>query len=162
METKYFVDADGKYIGAFTGVEPPDGAVEVPVAPSDARQMWNNEAWGDIVQDIDLTAYAAAKRFEIETGGITVAGQSIDTSRESQSMITGAYTFSQAHPTEIVKFKAVSGWVSLDAPTLAAIATAVGEHVQKCFKIEEALDEAIASGAITTTSQIDAANWPNQ
>src|SRR5690606_30118505 len=60
-----------------------------------------------------LKAYAADKRWQVETGGITVGGAMIDTSRDSQAMITGAYAWSQANPAEIVKFKAASGWVDL-------------------------------------------------
>jgi len=105
---------------------------------------------------VDLTAYAAAKRFEVETGGVTVNGATVDTSRESQAMITGAYTYSQAHPDETINFKAASGWVTLDAATLAAIATAVGSHVQSCFAAEASVAAEIAAGTITTTAEIDA------
>jgi hypothetical protein len=108
----------------------------------------------------DLAAYAAQKRFEIETGGITVNGQSIDTSRESQAMITGAYTYSQANPTEMIRFKAVTGWVTLDAATLATIATAVGAHVQAGFAVEADVAAAIEVGTIVSMPQIDAADWP--
>lgn len=106
---------------------------------------------------INLTAYVAQKRWEKETGGIEVNGQIIDTSRESQSMITGAYAYSQANPSETIQFKAASGWVTLDAPTMAAIATAVGAHVQACFALEASVAAAITDGTITTTAEIDAA-----
>lgn len=109
----------------------------------------------------DLITYTATKRFEVETAGIVIDGQTIDTSRESQSMITGAYTYSQAHPTETIKFKSVSGWVTLDSATLAAIATAVGAHVQACFSVEATIDSSIANGSITTTAEIDSADWPS-
>lgn len=46
--TKYFVDSNGTYIGGFDGAEPPNGSIEVPSAPEDARQVWNNGAWGPI------------------------------------------------------------------------------------------------------------------
>lgn len=45
--TKYFVDADGAYIGGFDGknVElPPDG-IEVETAPENAHDRWVNGAW---------------------------------------------------------------------------------------------------------------------
>lgn len=107
-----------------------------------------------------LMAYAAERRWQVETGGIIVAGAAIDTSRESQSMITGAYSYSQANPAELIRFKAASGWVTLDAPTVAAIATAVGAHVQACFAAEEAVSAGIVNGIITTTAEIDATAWP--
>ncbi|WP_054312928.1 DUF4376 domain-containing protein [Mesorhizobium sp. 1M-11] len=109
---------------------------------------------------VQLTAYAADKRWQVETGGITVGGATIDTSRESQAMITGAYAYSQANPTETISYKAASGWVSMDAATLAAIATAVGAHVQACFAAEAAMAAEIEAGTITTTAEIDAADWP--
>ncbi|HEV2501593.1 MAG TPA: DUF4376 domain-containing protein [Mesorhizobium sp.] len=107
-----------------------------------------------------LVAYAADKRWQIETGGITVGGARLDTSRESQSMITGAYAFSQANPAASISYKAASGWVVMDAATLAAIATAVGTHVQACFATEAAVAAAIEAGTIKTKAQVDAANWP--
>lgn len=46
--TKYFVDQAGNYIGAFDGAEPPANSIEVPSAPSDARQPWAVSGWGEI------------------------------------------------------------------------------------------------------------------
>jgi hypothetical protein len=45
MTTRYFVDADGGYLGGFDGAEPPSGAIEVQEAPQDARQVWADGAW---------------------------------------------------------------------------------------------------------------------
>lgn len=39
--TKFYAREDGTYIGGFDGVEPPAGAIEVPSAPADARQMYD-------------------------------------------------------------------------------------------------------------------------
>lgn len=41
--TKYYVDAEGSYIGGFDGAEPPAGAIEVPDAPGHAAQIWDGE-----------------------------------------------------------------------------------------------------------------------
>ncbi|WFP61479.1 hypothetical protein [Mesorhizobium sp. WSM4904] len=63
--TKYFVDGNGTYLGGLDGAwvaqgpdeegnerlpvrqspEPPESAIEVPEAPEDARQVWENGAW---------------------------------------------------------------------------------------------------------------------
>jgi len=43
--TRYFVDAQGFYLGGFDGAEPPNSAIEVPRAPDDARQIWQNGKW---------------------------------------------------------------------------------------------------------------------
>lgn len=134
----------------------PDGTISVPIKPG-ADYEWQDGAWAFILPEIDLISYTAQKRWEKETGGIEVNGQIIDTSRESQAMITGAYAYSQANPSETIQFKAASGWVTLDAPTMAAIATAVGVHVQACFALEAGVASQIANGTITTVGEIDAA-----
>ena len=55
--TKYYVTEAGAYIGGYDGVEPPIGAIEVPVAPEDARQVWDfsAQAWGPIPPLTDYT-----------------------------------------------------------------------------------------------------------
>ncbi|MDG4877658.1 hypothetical protein P9273_21380 [Mesorhizobium sp. WSM4935] len=66
--TKYFVDGNGNYLGGLDGVwvlqgadedgnevrpvwqapDPPPGAIEVPDAPENVRQIWQNGAWSSI------------------------------------------------------------------------------------------------------------------
>lgn len=41
---KYYVDADGNYLGGWDA-NPPEGAVEVPFPPEDARQKWVDGEW---------------------------------------------------------------------------------------------------------------------
>ena len=43
--TRFFVDADGQYIGGFDGADPPPGAIEVPAPPDDARCKWDGSDW---------------------------------------------------------------------------------------------------------------------
>lgn len=50
--TKYYVDINGDYIGAFDGATPPDGSIEVPEPPKDARQVWSNNTWQPLSADI--------------------------------------------------------------------------------------------------------------
>jgi hypothetical protein len=47
MMTKFYVDADGRYLGGYEGAEPPAGAIEVPAPPADARQVWGGGAWSE-------------------------------------------------------------------------------------------------------------------
>ncbi|MEX5744640.1 hypothetical protein [Massilia sp. X63] len=44
--TQYFVDEQGRYLGGFDGAEPPEGAIEVPHPPADARMVWDGEQFG--------------------------------------------------------------------------------------------------------------------
>jgi hypothetical protein len=45
--TKYFIDAQGNYIGGFNGVEPPEGSIEVNAPPPHGWQKWDfdNQEW---------------------------------------------------------------------------------------------------------------------
>ena len=92
-----------------------------------------------------LPAYAAGKRWLVETGGITVAGAHIQTDRDSQAMITGAYAYAQANPDATINYKAEGGFVALTAAQMTAIGLAVGAHVQACFAAEAAI-ESLAGG----------------
>lgn len=52
---KFYVDAEGNYVGAFEGIDPPEGSVEVPSAPADARQVWDGEEWGPVPPPLRLS-----------------------------------------------------------------------------------------------------------
>ena len=87
----------------------------------------------------ELEAY----RYQKETAGITLSGMTIETDRQSQALITGAWSFSQLNPAVLVDWKAESGWIQIDAATIAGIAGAVAAHVQACFSAERIHAEAI-------------------
>ena len=108
----------------------------------------------------DLKAYAALRRWQIETGGITVGGMSVDTDRASQAMITGAFAYVQANPGMTIAFKAGGTFASLGAAEVEAIANAVAAHVQACFAAEATVAAGIAAGTITDIAAIDASAWP--
>lgn len=135
----------------------PEGTVEVPLRPG-AHHEWTGVEWVNFgAPSPTLDAYAAQRRWEIETGGITVAGTAIRTDRESQALINGALSLAQADPGATIEFKRADGWVMLKSAEMAAIALAVGRHVQAAFAAERAVSEAIASQEITTTEEVDAA-----
>lgn len=106
-----------------------------------------------------LTAYAASLRYAKETGGITVAGVPVATDRASQGMIDRAYSMATRDPSFTTRWKGASGGFGavLDAPTIIAVATAVGAHVAGCFAREAVVADAIASGTLKTPADIDAA-----
>lgn len=45
MTTRYYVDNTGAYLGGFSGIDPPENAIEVPTAPDDARCIWDGSQW---------------------------------------------------------------------------------------------------------------------
>jgi len=149
---------DGDY--RLTAIQPADPVPEgKQVASTSVEMVDGHPTYVHVLEDappVDLIAYAANRRWQVETGGITVGGALIDTSRESQAMITGAYNYAQVRPDKLIKFKAASGWVELDAATVAAIATAVGDHVQACFDAEAEVVAAITDGTVTTVEQVAA------
>lgn len=60
MTTRYYRNADGRYLGAFgAGVAVPSGAIEVATPPRDARQTWTGQEWGPAPVDPVLVPLAA-------------------------------------------------------------------------------------------------------
>lgn len=105
---------------------------------------------------VDLKALAADKRFRVETAGAVFNGGTIDTSRESQAMITSAVVYLTNNPDAgSVKFKAVSGWITLNRATMLAIGIAIGARVQALFAVEEAVDADIDANTVTTAEQVE-------
>jgi len=117
--------------------------------------------WSPEPASVDLYAYAASKRYSVETSGIVINDMRVMTDRASQSLITGAYNYVQANPGVTVKFKTAAGFVELTALQMTAIANAVGAHVQASFAAESEVNGRIISGAITTKAEIDSFAWPS-
>lgn len=53
-ETIHYVNKAGKYLGAFTGVKPPRGAVAVEPHPARADQIWNFPGWGESFYEANI------------------------------------------------------------------------------------------------------------
>lgn len=71
--TKYYVDAQGSYLGGFDGVNPPSGAFEVTSAPDDARQKWVNNAWQPYIPDYSTIDSNALNAVLVEPGSVVRA-----------------------------------------------------------------------------------------
>lgn len=104
----------------------------------------------------DLETYAARRRYEVETGGITVNGAVIKTDRESQNLINGARDLAKEDTDAFIVFKAAGGFVTVDSPTMGTIAIAVGRHVRDLFAKEKKAVDGIRAGTITTKAGVDA------
>lgn len=105
---------------------------------------------------VQLAAYSAEARYNLETKGITVSGAAVATDRDSQAMINGAYNLVQANPATVVQFKTDAGFVSMNAAAVTALAVAVGTHVQAAFAAEATVDAQITAGTITAPAGVDA------
>lgn len=106
---------------------------------------------------VQLTAYAAARRYLVETDGVSFNGASIATDRQSQAMISGAFNLSQVNPAISIKFKTAGGFVTLNAAAISALAVFVAAHVQSCFSKEADIADLIAAGTMTQPREIDIA-----
>ena len=93
----------------------------------------------------------AANRYELEIAGITVDGAEIDTSRASQSMLTGASISSDRDEAKTFDWKGINGWVSLDKAQLAAIVLTLGDHIEELFSAER-----VASNLIDAAPTVEA------
>lgn len=144
--------ADGAILATFNGAE-----LSIPddMANRHRRELAEWEAAGNVIQPLPAPTLAdkktaaiaalAQKRWQIETGGIVVGGAPIATDRGSQALINGAYQGALRHPSTVIDFKGVGGWVTLDAATMIAIGDAVFFHVQACFAREKILAEEVAA-----------------
>lgn len=105
----------------------------------------------------DLPGYTAERRWQLEVGGITVNGMPVDTSRESQALIHGAFSLAQINAEASFRFKAGDVFLTLNSAQIIAIGQAVAEHVQACFAWEAGVLEAISAGEISSEAGIDLA-----
>ena len=100
----------------------------------------------------------AARRFEVETGGVTVAGVKLNTERDSQSLLTGAAFAASIDPAYHIKWKAATGFVDLTGEQVIGLASQVRAFVQNCFNREAELLGAVADGSIT--AEMLEEGWP--
>jgi hypothetical protein len=107
---------------------------------------------------IATRAAIAARRYEAETGGITVGGMAIDTGRDSQALIMGARLAGIDDPAYVCNWKTPNGFIQLDAETVKAVANTVRAHVQACFDREAALLGMVEDGTYTEAALEE--GWP--
>lgn len=108
---------------------------------ADPRGMWVLPSKADVPS---LKAAITQKRWEVETGGITLqGGVSVSTGIDDQNRITSVIANARLAGLTEVSFKAASGWVTLTLAELEGVAAAIAMHVQQCFSAELAHHEAI-------------------
>ena len=109
-----------------------------------------------------LLARAAAKRWDVETSGITLPGDiRVSTDLIAQTKIAAAKTaYDNGTLKDPIAFKALTGWLTADAAMLTTVYEAVVSHVERGYATEKAVGDAINAGSITTYDAIEAAAWP--
>lgn len=107
---------------------------------------------------VDLLAYAADKRWRVETGGIIAYGVPVATDDRAKLMITGARVAAMADPEwATIWHGSDGGTYPLDAAAMTAISDAVEAHVNATFATFATIKAEIEAETITTTAEIDAA-----
>lgn len=101
-----------------------------------------------------LLAYAARRRWEVETGGLLLSGISVATDDRSKLMIAGARMRAEAHPDVVEMW---NGETPITAAQVIAISDAVSAHVSNCFHVFAALKAGIVDGSITLFEEVDSA-----
>jgi len=134
-----------------------DGSLEV--CPMGGR--WPGEAVPAPTVE-DLMAYAADKRWRVETGGCSDgAGQIINTDRDSQSkLLAEMIAIGAGLRADPSRWKMRDGFVMLTNAQMMAVITKGRAHVIGSFSIEDSVRADIAAGTIKTTAHIDALSWP--
>lgn len=111
--------------------------------------------------EADLIAYAAARRWLVETDGIVVDGIPVATDDRSKLLVLGAARLAYASASFTTPFKAADGSLhTLTAAQVIAISDAGSAHVQATFETFAAVAAQIGAGTLTTFAEIDAAAWP--
>lgn len=99
-------------------------------------------------------------RYDRETSGTVIQDMNIATDRESQALITGAALQATVDKDYTCKWKTQSGFVTLTAQQILAIAGAVRAHVQACFDREaELLGDVVKA---KTKEAIEAIRWDSE
>ena len=175
----YSKSTGGFYIRDIHGDNIPADAVEISAethaalleAQSSGQLITTDESGHPIAIDppqpvrtkVALLGEAATKRWQVETGGIVVAGHPIATDRESQAKLNSAYASLKNGLIANTPWKASDGNFTLvTLAEIEPIAQTVAAHVRACFAAEQAHDEAIK--VLQTQVELDAydinTGWP--
>ena len=141
-------------------------SVEAPLSWAPRALAYNAGVWTVVDTDAydaapatkdELKDYAAAKRWAFETGGTMVGPMKVSTDSTSQAKINAAHTgFTNGTITGTIAFKAETGWVDVDASTMAVVYAAVVAHVQSGYAREKQAVDAIEAETVTKRSEVDA------
>ncbi len=106
----------------------------------------------------ELTAYAAARRYQVEVGGCTWSTYTVATDRESQGKLIAEFVaISGGLRTDPSPWKFKDGtFADLSNADMSAVAMAARAHIANAFALEQQALADITGGTITTYAEIDA------
>ena len=162
---------NGIYFGSVEVDE--NGALPLRSTPTEPPELegeevarWTGSGWEKLaaapepepVPAADWPGLIAARRYQVETGGTTVAGVQVNTERDSQALLTGAAFAASLDPNYQIKWKAATGFVELNRDQVIGLASEVRAFVQACFNREAELLGFVADGSIT--AEMLEEGWP--
>lgn len=146
----------------------PSRSTPTPPPELEGEQVarWTGSGWEvlecapepDPLPTPDWPALIAARRYQVETGGVTVEGIPVNTERDSQALMTGAAFAASLDPAYHIKWKAATGFVDLTGEQVIGLASQVRAFVQACFNREAELLGFVADGSIT--AEMLEEGWP--
>lgn len=134
-------------------------AIEAPPVKTEKghyEQRWTVATLEEAAADVNYTAKVARlfatiaeRRYSVETAGVLVGTMSVDTTRDSQLLLTGAALAAFMDSTYTVRWKTSAGFIELNSAQIIEVASAVRSHVQACFDREAVLRDVVTNGTIT-------------
>ncbi|OWT55274.1 DUF4376 domain-containing protein [Candidimonas nitroreducens] len=98
-------------------------------------QQWGTTPWSDDDTKQAVLAAISAKKFQVETGGVTLPnGMSVRTTIDDQNRISNAvFNGQRLGLTEVSFLQPDNSYATISMDDLVTIADAIGMHVQACF-----------------------------
>jgi len=159
----YIADDETYLQGVLAAWKADNPSGDVQQCMADALASWSREPrpLSPEAEKARLGVYAVNKRYAVMCSGITVNGVSIPGDDVSQQrlkaardlLVAGAIT----EPITIVI--GLAAWTAT-ASDLTTIINAIATKTQAAFATQGVVVVGIVNGSITTTEQIDAADWP--
>lgn len=159
MTTRYFVTPDGTFVGGFSDADPPEGALEVPSAPDDARQVWQDGAWKPVQSTkAELRALVSSLR-DAARSKVSWGGHLVDANDTALGKITGrALAFSSGYRTEPTEWiMADNSVVQLSSSDFLDMAAAVDQAVDTAYARAANIKAQVTAGLLTTREAVIAA-----
>lgn len=88
MTARYYRSVGGAYLGAFVG-SAPDGGVEVPAPPADARATWSGSAWIEPAPDRRLVPLGTLAARIVASGRLSALSAVLDAAPSARALLMG-------------------------------------------------------------------------
>ena len=141
----------GVIVAAFTNIQP--GIATEQVGATDPQLM------AFLNPPVDLMAYAALKRWQVETRGTMFNGILVPTDDRAKLLLLGASS-GMADGSSAPLIVGNINYGMMTKAQFQAASSAVIAHVQATFPVLASAISGINASTITTTAQIDALSWP--